>query len=233
MNRFADIAVALLASASVAAGAQETVARQDPAHIRQVVEQFLNMQTVGLPGQVTIKIGQIDSRSKLAACAAPQAFLPGGSRAWGKTTVGVRCSEPATWTIYVPATVHVVSEYVVTAKPVAQGQSLSESDLAKIRGDLTTLPSGIVTDAAQAVGRSPAVSLPAGMPLRMDTLRGQQAVQQGQTVKLVSSGPGFRVSGEARALNNAMEGQVAQARTTSGQVISGIAKAGGVVEVTY
>jgi flagella basal body P-ring formation protein FlgA len=58
-------------------------------------------------------------------------------------------------------------------------------------------------------------------------------VQQGQSVRVVSSGPGFRVSTEARALNNASEGQIAQARTASGQVVSGIAKAGGVVEVGY
>jgi len=49
----------------------------------------------------------------------------------------------------------------------------------------------------------------------------------------VSSGPGFRVSAEARALNSAAEGQIAQARTASGQVVSGVAKAGGVVEVAY
>jgi flagella basal body P-ring formation protein FlgA len=77
------------------------------------------------------------------------------------------------------------------------------------------------------------MSLPSGVPLRQDVLRSQQAVQQGQMIKLISAGPGFRVSAEARALNNATEGQVAQARTASGQVVSGIAKAGGVVEITY
>lgn len=213
--------------------AQNAGARQDPAGVRQVVEQFLNMQTAGLPGQVTIKVGQIDSRSNLAACPAPQAFLPNGSRAWGKTTVGVRCSEPSHWTIYVPATVQVFAEYVVTAKPLAQGQSVGEQDLTKLKGDLTTLPPGVVTEMTTAIGRTLSMSLPSGVPLRQDVLRSQQAVQQGQMIKLISAGPGFRVSAEARALNNATEGQVAQARTASGQVVSGIAKAGGVVEVTY
>jgi len=77
------------------------------------------------------------------------------------------------------------------------------------------------------------ISLPAGTPLRNDALRSVQAVQQGQTVRLTSSGPGFTVTAEARALNNAAEGQVAQARTASGQVVSGVARAGGIIEVTY
>jgi flagella basal body P-ring formation protein FlgA len=41
------------------------------------------------------------------------------------------------------------------------------------------------------------------------------------------------VSSDARALNNANEGQLTQVRTPAGQVISGIAKLGGIVEITY
>jgi flagella basal body P-ring formation protein FlgA len=147
--------------------------------------------------------------------------------------VGVRCSAPAAWTVYIPATIQVMAEYVVTASPLAQGQTIGPNDLAKVRGDLAMLPRGIITDASQAIGRTMSVSLPLGSPLRTDSLRNQQAVQQGQVVRLISNGPGFRVSAEARALTNANDGQVAQARTSNGQVITGIARVGGVVEVTY
>jgi flagella basal body P-ring formation protein FlgA len=58
-------------------------------------------------------------------------------------------------------------------------------------------------------------------------------VQQGQLVRLVTSGPGFKVSTDGRAMNNASEGQIAQARTQNGQLISGVARLGGVVEVAY
>jgi len=208
-------------------------ARQDHAALRQSIEQFLRTETAGLPGQVNLLVGQIDPRLNLAACAAPEPFMPGGSRIWGKTTVGIRCSAPASWTIYVPATVQVLADYVITAAPLAQGQIIGPKDLAKMRGDLTALPQGIVTDASQAIGRTLAISLPLGSPLRTDSLRNQQAVQQGQVVRLVSSGTGFSVSAEARALNNANEGQVTQTRTASGQIITGIARTGGVVEVTY
>lgn len=207
--------------------------RQETAAIRQTVEQFLRIQTAGLPGEVNISVGNVDARTNLPQCATPEAFMPNGSRLWGKTTIGVRCTTPSPWTIYVAATVQVIGEYIITATPLAQGQAVGPNDIAKIKGDLTTLPNGIITDASQAIGRSVAVSLTSGAPLRSDSLRAQAAVQQGQSVRVVSNGPGFRVSAEARALNNASEGQVAQARTASGQVVSGIARAGGVVEVTY
>lgn len=213
--------------------AQAPGARQQHAALQETVEQFLHTQAAGLPGNTSISVGAIDPRLSLPACAAPEAFLPAGSRAWGKTTVGVRCTAPASWTVYMPATVRVHGEYVVAAAPLAQGQSISANDLAKTKGDLTTLPAGVVTDAAQAIGRTLSISLPAGAPLRQEVLRAQQAIQQGQMVRVTSSGPGFRVSAEARALNNANDGQVAQARTASGQVVSGVARMGGIIEVTY
>jgi flagella basal body P-ring formation protein FlgA len=69
--------------------------------------------------------------------------------------------------------------------------------------------------------------------VRSDLLRTPFAVQQGQSVKLVSAGPGFRVTAEGRALVNASQGQVAQVRTASGQTVSGIAMGDGSVEVRF
>lgn len=213
--------------------AQTGAPRQDHAQLRQTVEQFLRIQTAGLPGEVSITVGNIDSRLKLAACPTPQAFLPHNNRAWGKTTVGVRCTAPATWAVYIPVRVLVQGDYIAAAVPLAQGQVIRQEDIAKVKGDLTTLPSGIITNSAQVVGQTVTRSLPLGAPLRQDSLRSQRAVQQGQTVKLVSGGPGFRVSTEGKAQTNANEGQTIQVRTNGGQIISGIAKMGGVVEVAY
>lgn len=228
------ILFATLMQLAIAAIAQQAAPqRQDPEAIRKVVEHFLHVQSAGLPGQVSITANALDARANLAACAAPEAFLPPGSRVWGRTTVGVRCTVPVSWTVYIPATVKVVAEYLTTAAPLAQGQVIGPQHLARAKGDLTHLPAGILTDQSQALGRSLAMSLPAGAPLRSDALRAQAAVQQGQTVRLQTTGSGFRISAEAKALNNAAEGQVVQARTSNGQVVSGVARSGGVVEVTY
>lgn len=233
MEKVINAIVAIFAIITSSVFAQSPVQRQDQETLRQSVEHFLHTQSAGLPGEVTIKVGRLDSRLNLASCAALQPFLPAGSRVWGKTTVGVRCTEPVTWTVYVPATVQVMADYVATAIPLAQGRNIASADVAMLRGDLATLPSGIITDPAQAIGRTVSISLPPGVPLRQDALRNQQSVQQGQTIRLVSTGHGFQVSTEGRALNNASEGQVVQARTAAGQVISGIARAGGILEVSH
>jgi flagella basal body P-ring formation protein FlgA len=228
---FCIAAVAGLRLAPVSA--QSVVARQEPAAVRSTVEQFLHTQAAGLPGEVQVTVGQIDPRLNLPACLNPEAFLPTGSRVWGKTSVGVRCTAPSPWVVYVSAQVKVLADYLASAAPLAQGQLVGPNDIVKIRGDLTVLPAGVLTDPQQAVGRTVAMSIGLGSPLRQDSLKLQQAILQGQAVRVVSTGAGFSVATEARALNNAAAGQMAQARTAGGQVVSGIARSGGIVDVTF
>lgn len=223
----------VLPAAAQTAAAPDNHGRQNPNALRAVVEQFLLTQAAGLPGEVSVKVGQIDARTALAACPAPQAFLQPGARAWGKTTVGVRCTAPSNWTLYVQAQVNVQADYVVAALPLAQGQAIEAGQLALMKGDIAAMPNGIVTDTAQALGRTPTVSLAAGTPLRLDLLRSKPVVQQGQAVRIVSSGNGFSVSGEGRAIGTAGDGQVVQVRTASGNMVSGTARAGGMVEVAF
>jgi flagella basal body P-ring formation protein FlgA len=235
MNRLIrPVFTALLSAAPLLALSATTVpARQDPNALRAVAEQFLLAQAAGLPGEVSVKVGAVDPRTALAGCPAPEAFLNPGARAWGKTTVGVRCTAPSSWTIYIQAQVNVKADYVAAAVPLAQGQPVEQGQLMLVKGDIAAMPNGIITDMAQAVGRTPTVSLAAGTPLRLDLLRSKPVVQQNQAVRLVLNGNGFSVSAEGRAIGTAGEGQVVQVRTPSGTVVSGTAKAGGMVEVAF
>jgi flagella basal body P-ring formation protein FlgA len=213
--------------------AQAAPSIQNVNALRAVVEQFLLTQAAGLPGEVSVKVGAVDPRTALGHCPAPEAFLQPGARAWGKTTVGVRCTAPSSWTIFVQAQVNVKADYVAAAVPLAQGQPVEQGQLMLVKGDIAAMPNGIITDMAQAIGRTPTVSLAAGTPLRLDTLRSKPVVQQNQAVRLVLNGNGFSVSAEGRAIGTAGEGQVVQVRTPSGTVVSGTAKVGGMVEVVF
>lgn len=220
---------ALLLLCAVLPGAAR--AQQDPAPVRQQVEQFLRSASAGLPGQVSISVGAVDARNQLPPCERLEAFLPAGIRAWGRINVGVRCLQPAPWTIYVPAQVAVLGDYLVVAQPLRAGQIVGPADLRRESGDLTEQPASVLTDPAQAQGHPTRYALAAGQPLRAEMLRLPPAVQQGQKVRVVSAGPGFQVSNEGVALNTVGEGQVAQVRLPGGQVLSGIARPGGVVEI--
>jgi flagella basal body P-ring formation protein FlgA len=207
-----------------------------PAHaqntLQATLDDYLRKETQGLPGKVTYSIGQLDARTQLAPCAAFEPFLPTGGRLWGKATVGVRCLGPANWTVYVPVQVNVAGDYLISARTLPAGYVVGAADIVVRSGDLAKLPANVITDPAQAIGRTVKNGFAAGQPLRSDQLVTQWAVQQGQNVKTVSNGAGFSVSSEGKALSNAMAGQLVQVRTNSGQTVSGIARPGGIVEVT-
>ncbi len=223
---------ALLLGLVFIAGACE--AALDPVQsqkMRAAAEELLQQQTAGLPGRVSFTIGPIDERLNLPRCTDVEAFVPPGTRLWGASNVGVRCTAGAVWTVYLSVTVHVSAEVVTAARPLAQNEPLQLTDIALQEADLTQLPGAVITDSRLALGRMPLRSIPAGQPLRQDLLRSPPVVQAGQSVTLVSQGAGFKVSAEGKALGAAAEGQVAQVRTPSGRTVSGIARAGGMVEV--
>ncbi len=207
-------------------------ARQDIAILKSLAEGFLLAQAANLPGNARVSLKDPDPRLNLPACPAPEPWLPAGSKALGKTAVGIRCAQPA-WQVLLPATVSVMTSYVASAAPLAQGQKLGVNDLMLREGDLASLPPGVLTDVAQAQGRTLQMPLAASMPLSRSQLKSQPVVQQGQPVRLVALGQGFMISGEGRALTSGSEGDLVQARTAAGQLVAGIAQADGSLSVRY
>jgi flagellar basal body P-ring formation protein FlgA len=207
--------------------------RQDLAPVNQAVEDYLRIQTQGLPGEISFTIGNLDPNNQLPPCSSMEVSLPPGARAWGRIHVAVRCLAPETWSLFVAAQVRVIADYLVAAHPLVQGQTVTGADLAQQRGDLAELPAGILTDQTQAIGRTASLSIVAGRPLRADMLRQPLLIRQNQAVRIVSRGAGFQVASEGKALNQGSEGEVIQVRLANGQVVSGLARAGGIVEVGY
>lgn len=235
--------VLLFIASPVWAGAQPGT-QQSHSEIRAAIAAFVHAQTRTLPGQVTVKVEEIDRRVTLSACPALEAFLPPGSQLLGNSTVGVRCPkgspanqdarEPGTtdkngWTLFVPVHIKVSASLLVASRPLQQGHVLSAEDVASQSGELTQ--AGILTDPLQATGKILKYGIGAGQVLRQDMLRAPYAVTQGQTVQLQVEGVGFKVRSEGQALNNAAEGQNVQVRTISGQVVSGTAQSNGTVAV--
>jgi len=219
--------------ATPAAVVTPPMTKQNLAAIKTKITEFLETQTIGYPGKVSVRAGAIDPNLKLAQCPDMQVFMPTGSRAWGKTSVGVRCNAPNVWTIYVQATVNVIAQYLVAASPLAQGQTVTEQDMMFESGDLTQLPAGVFTEQSQAIGRTVNISMSAGAVLRQELLKVAPVVQQGQTVMVTSKGNGFSVSAEGLSMAKANEGQVVQVKVASGQIVTGIARNGGQVEVGF
>ena len=226
MNKFRSLLCCMLLLVAIPVWAGE---QQNHAEIREAVAAFVRAQTQALPGQVAIKVDEVDRRPALAACPTMEIFLPPGAHLLGNSTVGVRCAGKKPWTLFVPVHIKVTVDLLVAGKPLTPGEILRAEDISSQSGEMAQ--AGLLTDPAQAVGKVLKFAVAAGQVLRQDMLRAPYAVTQGQTVQIRAAGPGFSVSSEGLAMSNAAEGQNVQVKAASGQMLNGTARAGGVVEL--
>ena len=211
----------LIAAAGTARGAEPAAAQEAGAAIAQQAKQFV-AESGALPGmRLEVEVGALDPRLKLAPCDRIEPYLPSGVRLWGRTRIGLRCTQGATpWNVYLPLTVKVFGPGVESAAALPAGAVLTAADLRTAEVDLAARDTAIV-DLDDAIGRTLARPLAPGQSLRAADLRKRQWFAAGETVQITAIGAGFRVSGEGQALGPGYEGQSARVRTESGRIVVG------------
>lgn len=177
----------------------------------------------GAAWRVEIEPGRLDPRLRLAPCDRVQAHLPPGTRAWGRTRVGLRCVQgPTPWNIYLPVMVKVFAPAWVAGAALPAGTVLEAAHLRQAEVDWAAGLTPPAADASLLLGRALARPLAAGAAVRQGDLRQRQWFGAGDTVQLLARGNGFAVSGEGQALAAGIEGQAVRVRTDAGRVLSGL-----------
>lgn len=195
------------------------------AGIEQQVRQLAlaGTQQAGNGLRVEIEVGRLDPRLRLAPCQRIEPYLPAHTRLWGKTRIGLRCTQgQSRWNVFLPITVKVFGPALVATVPLPAGATVAGADLIQAEVDLAEDPSVALMDANLAIGRTVARAVNAGQSLRQAHLKPRQWFAAGETVRVVAVGSGFSVAGEGQALTAGVEGQAARVRTESGRVLTGM-----------
>jgi flagella basal body P-ring formation protein FlgA len=217
-------ATLLLVCLSAAAFAARAQAAFDPALLERVRALAETAARAAAPAKarVVVEIGQLDPRLRLAPCAQVQPYLPPGMSMWGRTRIGLRCTEgPTRWNVTLPVRVAVFGRAVVATGPLPAGVNLSQDQLAMADIDIAAESGAVFTEPGLLVGRVLARPLAAGDALRAPALKSRQWFAAGETVQVQAVGEGFSVASEAQALGPGLEGQDVRVRFESGRVASG------------
>ena len=191
---------------------------------------FLDGQTLPGGGEVEVTVGDPDPRLQLGPCRTYEPFIPSGARLWGRTSLGVRCTDGAHWTVYLPTQIKVFAPALVAARPLTRGQVIGPEDVQIERVELTAYPPGVVGAAESVEGRTLTRAIAAGEPLRRELKRAPNVVQAGDLVRVQAGGPGFAITTDGKALASAADGQTVQI-AVAGRVLSGVARPGKMIEV--
>jgi flagella basal body P-ring formation protein FlgA len=203
--------------------------------VRSFVQQQLSNAAKDAPAdvhqRVEVEVGKVDPRITLKTCSALEPFLPPTNRLWGKTFVGLRCTESAGWTVFVPVQIKVFVPIAVANHALHTGDVIALSDLSFEEREVTQLPTGAVTDPAQVAQRVLMRGFMPGQPIMLQALRSNPVVSTGDAVKVVVAGEGFSIASSGVALAQAEAGQSVRVRLESGKTLQGIAWQGRIVEV--
>jgi flagellar basal body P-ring formation protein FlgA len=173
--------------------------------------------------RVEVTLGQLDARLRLAPCQRIEPYLPPGSALWGKTRIGLRCTQgERAWNVFLPISVDVFGKAWVAAAPLSAGATLSAGDLVQAEVNLAEEAGPAITDADTALGRTLGRALNTGQALRQTDLKARQWFAAGDEVKVSARGSGFSVAGTGQALNHGLEGQSVRVRVESGRVLVGM-----------
>lgn len=183
--------------------------------------------------RLEVILGRLDPRLKLAPCEKVRAFLPEGTRLWGRARVGLRCEQgPVRWNVYWPVTVKVWVPGLVAATPLRAGATITDADLRVGEIDLAESMSPAVLDAAEVLGRTMMRNVEPGESLRQDDIKLRRWFAAGEPVKVTVKGNGFAVGAEGTALSHGDEGRCARIRIDNGRVLCGLPVGDRRVEVT-
>jgi flagella basal body P-ring formation protein FlgA len=195
------------------------------------VRVLLDERLGGTAGEIEVNVGEPDPRLKLAPCARMEPFVPTGARLIGRTSLGVRCTEGASWVVYVPVQIRLFVDAWVAARPIPRGLVVGPEDVRLERVDVAPLNGNAVLSDVPLIGKTALRAVAPGEPLRRDALRSPPVVHAGDAVQVMAVGTGFAAQTPGKALTAAADGQTAQVALPGGKVLSGIARTGGIVEV--
>lgn len=225
-------AVALLAYASTAAGGTAT-AWQPVEEIKSAAEEFVRLTVGKDDSRIAPSAGHLDARLQLPRCDAPLApYLQNPGRRTGRIVVGVRCPGEKPWNIYLPVTVAVMEDVVVTATSLARDHALRETDLAIERRDVSGLAAGYLTDPGQLVGQTTKRAVGRGIVLTPQQVAPAVLIEKGQTVTLTVETRALAIRMSGKALSSGAENErIRVENTASGRVVEGIVRSDSVVQV--
>jgi len=226
------VACGLLAAA-LPANAEEPASALAAGLLDEVRSLALDKAGAPAAARVEVVVGQLDPRLHLAPCERIEPYLPANVRLWGKSRIGLRCTQGRTaWNVYLPIVVKVWGRALVVPAGAAAGSVLAEADLEEAEVDLAEEFTAAFFDRKLVVGRTLSQSLRPGQAVRQGHVKSRQWFAAGDTVKVVAAGEGFALEAVGQALTNGTEGQPAKVRTESGRVVTGVPTAERRLELT-
>lgn len=175
-----------------------------------------------VPLRAEIEVGTLDSRLRLAPCQRVEPHLPPGTRLWGRSRIGLRCTDgPVAWNVFLPIHVRVWGPGWVLRRPVVPGETLTAQHAESTEVEWTAHRDSVLVAPQDWVGREAVRGLAAGQVLRTGSVRPARAFALGSVVRVRVEGLGFTLTATGEALGEGRVGESVRVRLANRRVLTG------------
>lgn len=199
-------------------------------HANPLIEQLIGTTTTYLEEQVAshlagnarhtrheISVNRLDPRLRLPPCPEDSlsAQLESPAVPVGRVTVRVGCDSPqAQWRLFVPATVDLFQQVVISSRPLGRHAVISAADLALRERNVGQLSGGYLTETEQAVGMRVRRAIPADSVISPSQLEQDETVKRGDRVVISAANSRVAVRMPGEALDSGSTGSQIRVRNT-------------------
>ncbi|WP_448682181.1 flagellar basal body P-ring formation chaperone FlgA [Pseudomonas nicosulfuronedens] len=182
------------------------------------VEDYL--QTSGIDARYDIEVARIDPRLRLAQCDKDLTqALESPAQPVGRVTVRVRCDGSSPWTVFVPATVRLFRQVVVTTQPLKRDHVIEAADISVVERDVGPLTQGYLTDPERALGQKLKRATVNDQVLAPVFLEQAAAIRKGEQVVIRARTSAINVLMPGEALSDGVPGEQIRVRNLRSQRI--------------
>ena len=206
---------------------------QDLNSLKRAAESFVLSKVMSISNEtkrVEVIVGNLDPRLRLVQCSEQLSLsIPPGSRLQGNTTIGVRCSNPKAWSIYIPVRIAIYQQAVIAVRKMARGEIISPDDIILDDVDTSRVRGSSFTEITDLIGTKLKTTLKANQVIDSTTIC---LICKGDTVIIKSNNKAVSVSVAGVALNDGGKGdRIRVQNNASRRVVDALITSNGVVSV--
>lgn len=190
----------------------------------QQIKTFLVNQTTHKMHNIVIRY---ISPKPVLNCTHPVLSLTNEKKLWGKVMLIAQCG---TNKHIIQLNIAGVGNYVIAARPIKAGSTISADDMLYKSGRLDKLPDSLILDKQEIIDHVALRNIHENQSIKTTMIRKKWLVTAGQSSRVIIRGNGYQIVTNGKALSNARLNDPVNIRIDgSGRIINGLATNEGIL----
>jgi len=186
---------------------------QSMLELRRLALNFIQQQNDSSSNS-RIEFARWDTRLKLSKCDSNkiQVFYPGKQQRLGNVSIGLRCLEGKSWTIYLRAFITMKQKVVFSKRFIGRGNVITKDDLVIDTIEVSNTNRKYFHLTKNIIGQVAKRNIRIGQKISATVLKPAMIIKRGHEVTIIARTAGILIRTKGKALSDGAKGQIVKVR---------------------